>query len=240
MVKKLKDILVNSKNIVAFTGAGVSTESNIPDFRSSGGIFETKTKENIPPEKIVSKTFFDENPEMFYDFYRKTLIYKNAKPNNCHLALAKLEQMGNLKCVITQNIDGLHQKAGSKNVIELHGNVRDYYCINCGKKYNEDYFNMTTNVPRCNCSGIIRPDVILYEEMLDHDKLINSLDFVEKADVLLVIGTSLLVYPANTLVSQYLHKQVIIINKGVTQFDRLVTLRLFMSAGEAMKEILDM
>lgn len=198
-------------------GAGVSTDSGIPDFRSSKGIHNEKHK--ISPEEILSASFFISNTEQFYDFYKSKMIYLNAKPNATHSALAKLEEMSKLKAVITQNIDGLHQKAGSKNVLELHGSIYRNYCTKCGKSYNVDYIISTKGIPKCECDGIIKPDVVLYQEQLDNSIFVKAINTIKQADVLIVGGTSLSVYPAAGLVEHYRGDKLILINKSATNYD---------------------
>jgi len=217
---KLKEILDCSNNIVFFGGAGVSTESNIPDFRSANGLYNENTNSNYSPEEILSHTFFMKHTKDFFDFYRSRMIYKDAKPNNTHVALAKLEELGNLKAVITQNIDGLHQMAGSKNVLELHGSIHRNRCMKCHKFFDLSYIINSTNIPKCDvCGGIVKPDVVLYEESLDSDILESSIDYISKADVFIVGGTSLSVYPASGLVSYYRGNKLILINKTQTPYD---------------------
>ena len=217
---KLKEILDCSNNIVFFGGAGVSTESNIPDFRSANGLYNENTNSNYSPEEILSHTFFMEHTKDFFDFYSSRMIYKDAKPNNAHVALAKLEELGKLKAVITQNIDGLHQMAGSKNVLELHGSIHRNRCMKCHKFFDLSYIINSTNIPKCDvCGGIVKPDVVLYEESLDSDILESSIDYISKADVFIVGGTSLSVYPASGLVSYYRGNKLILINKTQTPYD---------------------
>lgn len=217
---KLKEILDCSNNIVFFGGAGVSTESKIPDFRSANGLYNENTNSNYSPEEILSHTFFMEHTKDFFDFYNSRMIYKDAKPNNAHVALAKLEELGNLKAVITQNIDGLHQMAGSKNVLELHGSIHRNSCMRCHKFFDLSYIINSTNIPKCDvCGGIVKPDVVLYEESLDSDILESSIEFISKADVFIVGGTSLSVYPASGLVSYYRGNKLILINKTQTLYD---------------------
>ena len=217
---KLKEILDCSNNIVFFGGAGVSTESNIPDFRSANGLYNENTNSNYSPEEILSHTFFMEHTKDFFDFYRSRMIYKDAKPNNAHVALAKLEELGNLKAVITQNIDGLHQMAESKNVLEFHGSIHRNRCMKCHKFFDLSYIINSTNIPKCDvCGGIVKPDVVLYEESLDSDILESSIDYISKADVFIVGGTSLSVYPASGLVSYYRGNKLILINKTQTPYD---------------------
>lgn len=191
---QLQQIINESNNIVFFGGAGVSTESGIPDFRSVDGLYNQKY--DYPPEEILSHTFFNAHTEYFYDFYRDKMLALDAEPNAAHLKLAELEQAGKLTAVVTQNIDGLHQKAGCKNVFELHGSVHRNYCTSCHKFYNTEYIKSSKGVPRCNCGGIIKPDVVLYEEGLDDNTVSGAINAIKNADCLIVAGTSLNVYPA--------------------------------------------
>lgn len=216
MVQALEEILAKSSRIVFFGGAGVSTESGIPDFRSVDGLYHQKY--DYPPETILSHTFWEQNPEEFYRFYRDKLIVKGAKPNAAHLRLAKLEKQGKLKAVVTQNIDGLHQAAGSKNVLELHGSTLRNYCEKCGKFYDVSYIKHSQGVPRCTCGGRIKPDVVLYEEGLDEKTLYRAVEYIQEADVLIIAGTSLAVYPAAGLVRYYRGHKRVVINK--TPLDR--------------------
>ena len=215
MVAELEKIIAESGNIVFFGGAGVSTESGIPDFRSVDGLYHQKY--DYPPEEILSHTFWEENPEEFYRFYRDKLIVKGAKPNAAHLRLARLEKEGKLKAVITQNIDGLHQKAGSRQVLELHGSVLRNYCEKCGAFYGLDTILSTTGVPRCPaCGGDIKPDVVLYEESLDQDVLAKAVHYIRQADLMIIGGTSLVVYPAAGLVQYFRGRHLVVVNKGQT------------------------
>ena len=216
MVQALEEIIAKSSSIVFFGGAGVSTESGIPDFRSVDGLYHQKYA--YPPETILSHTFWEENPEEFYRFYRDKLIVKGAKPNAAHLRLAKLEREGRLKAVVTQNIDGLHQAAGSKNVLELHGSTLRNYCEKCGKFYDVSYIKHSQGVPRCTCGGRIKPDVVLYEEGLDEKTLYRAVEYIQEADVFIIAGTSLAVYPAAGLVRYYRGHKLVVINK--TPLDR--------------------
>lgn len=237
-INKLKEILDSSNNIVFFGGAGVSTESNIPDFRSANGLYNEKTNSSYSPEEILSHTFFMEHTKDFFDFYRGRMIYKDAKPNNAHVALAKLEESGKLKAVITQNIDGLHQAAGSKNVLELHGSVHKNRCINCHKFFDLSYIINSTNIPKCDiCQGIVKPDVVLYEENLDSNILEASIGYIIKADVFIVGGTSLSVYPASGLVSYYRGNKLILINKTQTPYDNRADLIFHGNIGEILNKI---
>jgi len=234
----LKDLISQSSNIVFFGGAGVSTESNIPDFRSEQGIYNTKNKYGYPPEVILSHTFFIRHTEIFYDFYKTTMIYKDAKPNKAHLALAALERQGKLKAVITQNIDGLHQMAGSKNVLELHGSIHRNYCMKCAEKYSLDYIlNSQDIIPKCSkCGGTIKPDVVLYEENLDMNVLEKSIEYISKAEVLIVGGTSLTVYPAAGLIDYYKGDKLVLLNKSSTPYDRRASIVINDRIGKVMEE----
>ncbi|WP_027701692.1 NAD-dependent protein deacylase [Metaclostridioides mangenotii] len=220
-IDKLKELIDISNNIVFFGGAGVSTESDIPDFRSASGLFNEKLNKNFSPEELVSHSFFVMYPDVFYKFYKDKLIYKDAKPNNAHKALAKLEELGKLKAVITQNIDGLHQMAGSKTVYELHGCVHRNYCINCNKFFDlNEMLNLEGSVPHCDeCGSIVKPDVVLYEEALDNTVINNAIRAIEEADLLIIGGTSLVVYPAASFVSYYKGKDIVLINKSKTGYD---------------------
>lgn len=235
----LKEIVKKSNNIVFFGGAGVSTESNIPDFRSANGLYNEKTGNTYSPEQILSHTFFMKHTKEFYDFYKNKMIYKEAEPNNAHIALAKLEEMGKVKAVITQNIDGLHQIAGSKNVLELHGSIHRNYCMKCNKFFDLDYIINSDGMPKCNeCNGIVKPDVVLYEEGLDMDLLNRAVDYIDKAEVLIIGGTSLSVYPAASLVNYYRGNKLVLINKSQTPYDNRADLILNDSIGEVLKNVL--
>ena len=230
----LRTIIEQSDDIVFFGGAGVSTESGIPDFRSVDGLYHQHYDE--PPETILSHTYFLEHTEAFYRFYREKMLYLDAKPNAAHRALAKLEQMGKLRAIITQNIDGLHQAAGSKNVLELHGSVHRNYCMRCHKAYDAQWMLQSQGVPLCSCGGIVKPDVVLYEEGLDTDTLSRALAYIQAADVLIVGGTSLAVYPAAGLIDYYRGDKLVLINKSPTSFDRRADLLLSESIGQALTE----
>ena len=234
---ELREIIRSSNNIVFFGGAGVSTESGIPDFRSKNGIFKSLEEYGDIPENLISHTYFSTHTEKFYRYYRKNLIFKDAKPNPCHLALEKLEKCGKLKAVVTQNIDGLHQKAGSKNVLELHGSIYRNYCCECGRKYSLDYILKSSAVPLCDCGGIVRPDVVLYEEALNGDILNLSIDYISNADTLIVGGTSLAVYPANSLINYFNGDNLVLINKSETPYDSLANLLIHDAIGEVMDKI---
>ena len=218
-IETLKQWLKESKHTVFLGGAGVSTASGIPDFRSAYGLYREK-QQGISYEEMLSHGYFVRHTEEFYDFMRRVMLYPDAKPNPAHYALAKLEQAGKLDAVITQNIDGLHQMAGSKNVIELHGNENRYFCLSCGKTYDMDIVLGGTGVPKCACGGTVRPDVVLYGEQLDQNNLVRAVEYVEQADLLLVGGTSLVVYPAAGLVN-YLPRgaKLVLLNRDETPYD---------------------
>lgn len=228
----LKQWLSESENIVFFGGAGVSTESKIPDFRSTDGLYNQQYA--YPPETILSHTFYMGRPEEFYRFYRNKMLFPNAEPNRAHKALAKLEEMGKLKAVVTQNIDGLHQKAGSKEVLELHGSVLRNHCTRCGKFYGLDAILNSTGVPKCTCGGTIKPDVVLYEEGLDSETIEKSVNYIANADVLIIGGTSLTVYPAAGLIDYYRGHKLILINKSVTPMDSRADLVISGPIGEVL------
>ncbi len=213
-IAKLKEWIDGSDNIVFFGGAGVSTESGIPDFRSVDGLYNQKWK--YPPETILSHTFFERYPEEYYRFHREKLVIDGVKPNRCHLRLAELEREGKLRAVVTQNIDGLHQAAGSKNVLELHGSILRAYCSRCRKSFDADLMNHGTGVPRCGCGGVIRPDIVLYEEALDQDVMRTAIQYIRNADVLIVGGTSLKVYPAAGLINYYRGDKLVLITRSST------------------------
>lgn len=236
--KQLKKWIDESENIVFFGGAGVSTESGIPDFRSEGGIFQAINEYGVRPEVILSHTFFMQNPEVFFKYYKKTLLYPDARPNDCHKALAKLEAMGKLKAVVTQNIDDLHQRAGSKNVLELHGTLYKNYCMKCGKKFDLDYVTADDGITRCDaCGGIVRPDVVLYEEGLDQETIYKSVDYISKADLLIVGGTSLNVYPAAGLLNYYRGNKLVLVNKSATPYDNKAALVIAENIGEVFRKV---
>ena len=219
-VEQLTQMLRESNRIVFFGGAGVSTASGIPDFRSASGLYNQKYKRTLSPEEMVSHSFFVRDPEDFFDFYRDKLIYPEAQPNDCHKALAALEKAGKLTAVVTQNIDGLHQKAGSKNVFELHGSVLRNYCQSCHKFFDETAVLKAKGVPKCDrCGGIIKPDVVLYEEMLDEDVMDGAARAIRGADMLIIGGTSLVVYPAAGFVRYYRGDRLVLINKSTTSMD---------------------
>lgn len=237
MYEELKEMIKEHKRIVFFGGAGVSTESNIPDFRSQSGIYSKKTYP-YRAEMMISSEFFYEHPEQFYDFYFHEMIYENAQPNDAHIALAKLEAMGKLQAVITQNIDGLHQKAGSKEVCELHGSIHRNYCQRCHAFYDlKDMLKQRNQVPRCpQCGGIIKPDVVLYGESLSMDVINRAVHHLEHADMLIVGGTSLVVYPAAGLLRYFHGKTLVLINKEETEVDSSADLVIHDAIGKVFKQ----
>ena len=233
--EQLKQWISESSRIVFFGGAGMSTESGIPDFRGVDGLYHQQYQ--YPPETIISHSFYRQNPQEFYRFYKNRMLFPEAEPNRAHLALAKLEEEGKLKAVITQNIDGLHQAAGSKEVLELHGSVHRNYCTRCGKFYSqEDILNMDEpdGIPRCSCGGTIKPDVVLYEESLDQEVLSRSVEYITRADMLIVGGTSLTVYPAAGLIDYYRGNRMVLINKTVTPMDSRADLVISGQLGEVL------
>lgn len=230
----LKKWIGESRNIVFFGGAGVSTESNIPDFRSTDGLYNQEYDE--PPETILSHTYYMRKPEEFFRFYRSKMLFPDAEPNLAHKALAKLEAEGRLKAVVTQNIDGLHQKAGSREVLELHGSVLRNYCTRCGQFYGIETILESEGIPRCHCGGIIKPDVVLYEEGLDQQTIQKAVGYIAHADVLMIGGTSLTVYPAAGLIDYYRGHKLVLINKSVTPMDSRADLVLSGPIGEILGE----
>ena len=236
-IEKLTEILRNSNNIVFFGGAGCSCESGIPDFRSSNGLWNEKLQINLTPEQLVSHTMFMRYPEEFFEFYRDKLIYPEAKPNAAHIALAKLENMGKLKAIVTQNIDGLHQAAGSKNVYELHGSVLRNYCMKCGAFYDEKFILESKGIPTCpKCGGKVKPDVVLYEEGLDNDVITGAVRAISQADTLIIGGTSLVVYPAAGLIDYFRGKNLVLINKSSTSADNKANLVIHDAIGKVLGE----
>ena len=234
-IAKLQEIIDDSENIVFFGGAGVSTESGIPDFRSADGIYHQQYR--YSPEQIVSHSFFVRNTEAFYEFYKDKMMFLEAKPNAAHLKLAQLEAEGKLKAVITQNIDGLHQAAGSKTVWELHGSIHRNYCQKCGKFYDVSYVKYADGVPRCECGGLIKPDVVLYEEGLDPGVIDHSIRAICEADTLIIGGTSLVVYPAAGFIDYFRGKHLVVINKSATAKEVRAELTIAAPIGEVMKGI---
>lgn len=236
-ISKLTKILKDSNNIVFFGGAGVSTESNIPDFRSANGLWSEKLKINLTPEQLVSHTMYMRYPEEFFKFYKEKLIYPDAKPNAAHIALAKLEKMGKVKAVVTQNIDGLHQAAGSKNVYELHGSVLRNYCMKCHAFYDEKFILEYEGIPTCpKCGGKVKPDVILYEEGLDDSTIRGAVNAIANADTLIIGGTSLVVYPAAGLIDYFRGKNIVLINKSSTSADNKANLVIHDAIGKVLAQ----
>ena len=236
-IEKLQEIIDASDNIVFFGGAGVSTESGIPDFRSESGIFKSLEKYGDTPERLVSHSYYLEHTDKFFSYYKDCLIFPEAEPNPAHYTLARLEKEGKLKVIITQNIDGLHQKAGSKNVLELHGIVYRNYCEICKKEYDLNFILESEGIPHCTCGGIIKPDVVLYEEALDMNILNKSAQYIMSADTLIVGGTSLVVYPAAGLINYFNGKNLVLINKGKTDYDSLASLVINEAIGETLAKI---
>lgn len=234
-LETLQTWIDESRRAVFFGGAGVSTESGIPDFRSVDGLYHQKY--DYPPEEILSRSFFDRNPEEFYRFYRDKMLCLDAKPNAAHKKLAQLEQAGHLRSVVTQNIDGLHQDAGSQRVWELHGSVRRNRCMACGRSYPVEYIRDSQGVPRCACGGIVKPEVVLYEESLDAQVMEGALEDISQADLLIIGGTSLVVYPAAGLIRYYRGKRLVLINKSTTPYDRKADLVLSGPIGELLGQI---
>lgn len=239
-IKKLANMIKESNNIVFFGGAGVSTESNIPDFRSASGLFNEKLNKNFTPEQLVSHSFYIRYPEEFYKFYKDKLVYKEARPNKAHIALAKLEKIGKLKAIVTQNIDGLHQMAGSKNVLELHGSIHRNYCTKCNKFFNlDEMLNLDGIVPYCDtCKNIIKPDVVLYEEGLDDNIISKTISSISSSDLLIIGGTSLVVYPAASFINYFKGKNMVLINKSKTPYDSKADLVINDSIGRILDEVI--
>lgn len=234
-IEEFKKMIKESNNIVFFGGAGVSTESRIPDFRSKNGLYNQKYK--YPPEEILSHTFFMTHTEEFFEFYKAKMNSLKYQPNTTHKKLAELEKEGKLKAIITQNIDGLHQKAGSKNVLELHGSVMHNYCMKCGKEYSAEYVFNSVGVPKCECGGIIKPDVVLYEESLNEGTLEKAVEAIEEADVFIVGGTSLTVYPAAGLIRFYKGNKLVLINKDETPYDGRANLVIHEGLGKVFEKV---
>ncbi len=236
--EQLKTILQNSKNVVFFGGAGMSTESGIPDFRSANGIYSQRLHKEFRPEEMASHSFLVNHTEAFFEFYREHRIFRNIQPNAGHKALVTLERMGILKAVVTQNIDGLHQDAGSVTVYELHGSVLRNHCMHCNKFFDLEYMKHTEDVPKCDeCGGTIKPDVVLYEEGLDDDTVQGAVDAIANADMLIIGGTSLVVYPAAGLINYYRGNRLVLINKGATSVDARADLMINAPIGEVLGQI---
>ena len=236
-INQLQEIINSSDNIVFFGGAGVSTESGIPDFRSESGIFKSLKKYGASPEQLVSHSYYIDHTEEFYNYYKENLVFTDAEPNPAHIKLAELEKAGKLKAVITQNIDGLHQKAGSKKVLELHGSIHRNYCQICNKEYGLDYIMENDGIPRCECGGIIKPDVVLYEEPLNDFVLNTAVHYISDADTLIIGGTSLVVYPAAGLINYFNGSKLVLINKSQTPYDSLASLVINEAIGETLSQI---
>ena len=236
-IQQLQEIINSSDNIVFFGGAGVSTESGIPDFRSESGIFKTLEKYGDTPENLVSHTYYMDHTDEFFNYYKENLVFKDATPNPAHFKLAELEKAGKLKAVITQNIDGLHQKAGSKNVLELHGSIHRNYCQICNKEYGLDHILKSEGIPRCDCGGVVKPDVVLYEEPLKNYILNLAVDYIENADTLIIGGTSLVVYPAAGLINYFNGTNLVLINKSETPYDNIASLVINDAIGETLSKI---
>lgn len=234
-IETLKSIVTESNNVVFFGGAGVSTESGIPDFRSVDGLYNQKYK--YPPERIISHSYYQQNPEGFYEFYKDKMIVTKAEPNAAHIRLAELEQEGHVRAVITQNIDGLHQKAGSKEVLELHGSIHRNYCERCHKFHDLEYIIESEGVPRCECGGIVKPDVVLYEEGLDTETIQKAIYYISHAEVLIIGGTSLVVYPAAGMIDYFQGKHLVVINKSPTPRDQQADLLIQDSIGAVFSRI---
>lgn len=236
-INELQEIIDSSDNIVFFGGAGVSTESGIPDFRSESGIFKSLKKYGDTPENLVSHSYYSDHTEEFFEYYKDNLVFKDAKPNPAHIALACLEKAGKLKAVITQNIDGLHQKAGSENVLELHGSIHRNYCQICNKEYDLNYILQSDGIPKCECGGIVKPDVVLYEEPLNSAVLSFAIDYISNAETLIIGGTSLVVYPAAGLINYFSGENLVLINKSETPYDNLASLVINDAIGETLSQI---
>ena len=234
-IQKLKEWVQESDNIVFFGGAGVSTESGIPDFRSVDGLYNQKW--DYPPETILSHSFFNRYPDEYYRFHREKLVIEGVQPNRAHIRLAELEEEGKLRAVITQNIDGLHQAAGSKNVLELHGSILRAYCSRCGRKYPADMMNYGTDVPKCSCGGVIRPDSVLYEEPLNDGIMTSAIQYIRDADILIIGGTSLNVYPAAGLINYYNGNKLVLVNLSKTPYDQYANLVIHEKIGEVFGQI---
>ena len=236
-IQQLQEIIDKSNDIVFFGGAGVSTESGIPDFRSESGIFKSLEKYGDTPENLISHSYFSSHTKEFFEYYKDTLVFSDAEPNPAHLKLAELEKKGKLNAVITQNIDGLHQKAGSSTVLELHGSIHRNYCQICNNEYSLDFILESEGIPRCGCGGVVKPDVVLYEEPLDNNVLSYSIDFIQNADTLIIGGTSLVVYPAAGLINYFHGDNLVLINKSETAYDNFANLVINEPIGETLDKI---
>jgi len=244
MYEDLKKVIEGSSRIVFFGGAGVSTESGVPDFRSENGLYKSVSEYGMPPEEIISLSFFRKNPDIFYKYYKENLMYPDAKPNEAHFALARLEAAGKLNAVVTQNVDGLHQMAGSKNVIQVHGSALRNYCMDCGALYSDEYILAPAvcsgHIPLCEkCNGTVRPDVVLYEESLDSDVISAATGAIAKADTLIVGGTSLVVYPAAGFLNYFRGANLVVINKSETAYDSRARIVINDSIGKVLGSVVD-
>ena len=235
-IKELQNLIDKSNKIVFFGGAGVSTESGIPDFRSKDGLYNQVY--DYPPEEILSHHFFMDNPKEFYRFYKDKLNTLDKEPNICHTYLKKLEDKGKLLGIITQNIDGLHEKAGNQKIALLHGTIYKNYCMNCGKEYQAETIFKAKDIPKCTCDGIIKPDVVLYEEGLDNATINKAITWLKEADLLIVVGTSLTVYPASSFIHYYGGKDLVIINRDTTSYDNMATLIIHDNIGDIFKNLI--
>ena len=238
-ISKLAELISAGSRIVFFGGAGVSTESGIPDFRSEDGVFSAIRKYGYPPEELLSHSFFTRKPDIFYRYYKELLMSTDAKPNDAHIALAQLEQMGKLSAVVTQNIDGLHQKAGSKNVFELHGSIHRNYCMKCHRFFDAAYVKNHSGIPYCPCGGMIKPDVVLYEEALDPDVMRGAAKHIQNADMLIIGGTSLQVYPAAGFIDCYSGNKLVLINKSRTPYDGRADLVINAPIGQVFRQVME-
>lgn len=226
-IETLKEMIKTTDKICVFTGAGISCPSGIPDFRSANGLYNEKTKGSYSPEQIISHSFFMERTEMFYDFYKNKMMYLDAKPNDAHIYFANLEKQGKQVSVITQNIDGLHQMAGSTDVVELHGSIHRNFCMQCGKSFDAKYVKEYNGVPKCSCGGTVKPDVVLYEEPLDETSTYKAIQKISEAETLIIVGTSLVVYPAASYVRYFRGKNFVLINKSATPVDSNADLAIY-------------
>lgn len=238
-ISKLAQLISAGSRIVFFGGAGVSTESGIPDFRSEDGVFSAIRKYGYPPEELLSHSFFTRKPDIFYRYYKELLMSTDAGPNDAHIALAQLEQMGKLSAIVTQNIDGLHQKAGSKNVFELHGSIHRNYCMRCHRFFDAEYVKNHSGIPYCSCSGMIKPDVVLYEEALEPDVMRGAAKHIQNADMLIIGGTSLQVYPAAGFIDCYSGNKLVLINKSRTPYDGRADLVINAPIGRVFRQVME-
>ena len=238
-ISKLAQLISAGSRIVFFGGAGVSTESGIPDFRSEDGVFSAIRKYGYPPEELLSHSFFTRKPDIFYRYYKELLMSTDAGPNDAHIALAQLEQMGKLSAIVTQNIDGLHQKAGSKNVFELHGSIHRNFCMKCHRFFDAEYVKNHSGIPYCPCGGMIKPDVVLYEEALDPDVMRGAAKHIQNADMLIIGGTSLQVYPAAGFIDCYSGNKLVLINKSRTPYDGRADLVINAPIGQVFRQVME-